>query len=108
MNTEKQDDIIRIGEIIQDIISYIEDEKRYDFFRDYDGNLWLSLHYGCLEIHYEDDKNYIRYNFWDEYKEPEIHLILRYGFEKKLKEFAKSLAKYQDEIIKDIQKLNNK
>jgi len=103
MNTEQQNDIAKIKEITKRIISNIEIQDAYSFFKKYCDNLTLMLMSDSLYISSEHDVVNIIYYFED--KDLDLYVRLTSDYAEELYELIESLVKYQDEIIKDIQNL---
>ena len=98
--------IAKISEIMDKITKYINPQKNYYFFKDYSDNLSVSISSGDLFVSSRDDVVNVLYFFWN--KNADLLIKLSSDCIEKLKDFTESLIKYQEQIIKDIQNLNNK
>jgi hypothetical protein len=96
--------IAKISEIMGKITKYIHRHKHYNFLKDYSENLSVHITSGTLFVSSFNDVVNILYSFYD--KDADLNIKLSSDCIEKLKDFAESLTKHQDDIIKDIQKLN--
>jgi hypothetical protein len=96
--------IAKISEVMRKITKYIDRQKNYNFLKDYSENLSVHITSGTLFVSSLNDVVNILYSFYD--KNADLHIKLSPDCIDKLKDFTESLTKHQDDIIKDIQKLN--
>jgi len=98
--------IAKISEIMGKITKHIDKQKHYYFIKDYDDNLGIVLSSGSLFITDRNDTISIMYYFWE--RDSNLFLKLTTDCTGKLNNFTESLIKYQEQIIKDIKKLNGR
>ena len=98
--------IINIIKVIKSVLININKEEYYYLIEEYDDNLQLTFSRDHLCIFNKDNTIAIIYFNWHRDIDPDLRIVLKPDCAEKLKDFAESLTKHQDDIIKDIQKLN--